>query len=175
MARLTSYAMNNTAFRFHVSQKERKITVIPVAPLAPAPPVGAGPAERGVANPNDPFEPSFPDPDARVAPGVPVAPPAPAGPTAYLLRNTNELLGVDGIDGVKTGTTNRAGQCLIISAGKAPETRQEGGQHVITPRRINIVILGSENRFETARRLLARGWTLYDNWAAAGRPVKGKR
>jgi D-alanyl-D-alanine carboxypeptidase len=170
MARLTSYAMANTAFRFYVSQKERKITLVP-APVAVA--VPAGPAGRGVANPNDPYEPSFPEPG--VAPAVPALPAAPAGPTAYLLRNTNELLGVSGIDGVKTGTTNRAGQCLIISAGKPPETRQEGNEHVITPRRLNIVILGSQNRFETAQRLLARGWVLYDNWAAAGRPVKGKR
>ena len=157
LAKLTRYAMANAAFRFHVAQKERKITVIPAAPVAVAPAVLA-----------EPFDPAFPDPAA-----APVAPPP--GPTAYLLRNTNELLGVDGIDGVKTGTTARAGQCLIISSGKAPETRQEGGQHIITPRRLNIVILGSTNRFDTARRLLARGWGLYDNWAAAGRPVKARR
>ncbi len=157
LAKLTSYAMANAAFRFHVAQKERKIAIIPAAPIAVAP-----------AAPFDPDEPSFPEPVAAAAP-------PPPGPTAYLLRNTNELLGVDGIDGVKTGTTARAGQCLIISASKPPETRQEGGQHIITPRRVNIVILGSTNRFDTARRLLDRGWGLYGNWAAAGRPVKARR
>ncbi len=129
LARLTAYAMANSAFRFYVSQKERKISLTTAA----------------------------------------------GEPSGYLLRNTNELLGIDGIDGVKTGTTARAGQCLIISATKPPETRQEGGQHIITPRRINVIILGSATRFETASRLLQRGWSLYDGWAATGRPMKNKR
>ena len=127
LAKLTSYAMANSAFRFHVSQKERKIAITA----------------------------------------------ATGEPSAYLLRNTNELLGTDGIDGVKTGTTARAGQCVIISAGKAPESRAEGGQQIITPRRLNVVVLGSANRFDTAVSLLRRGWQLYDSWAAAGRPLKG--
>ena len=127
LARLTSYAMANSAFRFYVSQKERKITITTAA----------------------------------------------GEPSAYLLRNTNELLGTAGIDGVKTGTTSRAGQCLVISADKAPESRAEGGQQIITPRRLNVVVLGSANRYDTASRLLQRGWQLYDSWAAAGRPLKG--
>jgi len=127
LARLTAYAMENSAFRFYVSQRERKISFT-------------------TAN----------------------------GPqTSYLLRNTNELLGVNSIDGVKTGTTARAGQCLIISAAKPPESREEGGKHFITPRRLNIVILGAGNRFPLAQSLLARGWQDYEAWAAAGRPAKG--
>ncbi len=35
---------------------------------------------------------------------------------SYMLRNTNELLGTNGVDGVKTGRTARAGDCLILSA-----------------------------------------------------------
>ncbi len=127
LAKLTSYAMANSAFRFHVSQKERKIAITT----------------------------------------------ATGESSAYLLRNTNELLGSNGIDGVKTGTTARAGQCVIISSGKAPESRAEGGQQIITPRRLNVVVLGSSNRFDTAARLLQHGWQLYDSWAAAGRPLKG--
>ena len=38
----------------------------------------------------------------------------------YVLRNTNELLGKDGIDGVKTGRTARAGDCLILSSNREP-------------------------------------------------------
>lgn len=128
MARLTAYAMSNSAFRFYVSQHERKITIT---------------KQDG-------------------------------GDSGYLLRNTNELLGVNAIDGVKTGTTARAGQCLIISAAKAPDSRQEGEKHIITPRRLNVVVLGSNNRFAQAQALLARGWQLYDSWAAAGRPSKWK-
>ena len=95
------------------------------------------------------------------------------GPVTYLLRNTNELLGNYDIDGVKTGTTQKAGQCLIVSAPKPPESVQKGDVHYITPRRLNVVVLGSDDRFREAAGLLARGWQYYENWAAAGRPAKG--
>jgi D-alanyl-D-alanine carboxypeptidase (penicillin-binding protein 5/6) len=126
LAKLTTYAMAHSAFRFYVSQKERKIT----------------------------YE-------------------SAAGPASYLLRNTNQLVGVNDIDGVKTGTTRRAGQCLIISAAKPPESRQQGDRHIITPRRLNVIVLGSEDRFNEASNLLARGWRLYEAWSAAGRPTRG--
>jgi D-alanyl-D-alanine carboxypeptidase len=92
----------------------------------------------------------------------------------YLLRNTNELLGVSGIDGVKTGQTRKAGGCLIISSAKPPITQQQGNQVMVTPRRLNVVVLGSSDRFGVANGLLQRGWQLYDQWAAAGRPAKWK-
>ena len=44
----------------------------------------------------------------------------------YLLRNTNELLGVNGVDGVKTGRTARAGDCLVLSASRESEVVQVG-------------------------------------------------
>ncbi len=91
----------------------------------------------------------------------------------YQLQNTNELVGVGAIDGVKTGTTRKAGPCVIISAARAPESRQEGETHVITPRRLNVVVLGAPDRFQVASSLLARGWQHYDSWAAVGRPAKG--
>jgi len=128
LSKLTAYAMANSAFRFYVSQKERKITIL--------------------GGPN--------------------------GQREYLLRNTNEVLGMNAIDGVKTGSTARAGQCLIISAAKAPESRQQGEVHIVTPRRLNVVILGSPNRFNLAVALLNHGWSLYDSWSAAGRPTQGK-
>jgi D-alanyl-D-alanine carboxypeptidase (penicillin-binding protein 5/6) len=92
--------------------------------------------------------------------------------TRYLLRNTNDLLGVNSIDGVKTGATPRAGQCVIISAARAPESVQTGETYVITPRRLIVVVLGSSNRFNVAAGLLNQGWQLYDQWAAKGRPLK---
>jgi len=128
LAKLTAYAMANSAFRFYVSQKERKISILGGA----------------------------------------------TGQREYLLRNTNELLGVNEIDGVKTGSTARAGGCVIISAAKAPESRQQGDVHIVTPRRLNVVVLGSPNRFNFAVALLNRGWRLYDSWSAAGRPNKWK-
>ena len=127
LAKLVAYAMDSAAFRFYVSQKERKITIETVS------------GEQ----------------------------------SSYLLRNTNELLGVNAIDGVKTGTTKKAGGCVAISAAKAPESRQEGEKVVITPRRLNVIVLGSADRFGVAKGLLERGWQRYDAWAAAGRPMKG--
>jgi D-alanyl-D-alanine carboxypeptidase (penicillin-binding protein 5/6) len=89
---------------------------------------------------------------------------------AFQLANTNRLLGKSGIDGLKTGTTRRAGECLIISAAKAPEVRKEGDTFFTTPRRLEIVVLDSENRFAEAEDLLQRGWAAHDAWVAAGRP-----
>lgn len=94
---------------------------------------------------------------------------------SYLLRNTNELLGTNGVDGVKTGKTARAGDCLILSAHREPDIRKDGGRTVVTPRNLIIVMLGSANRFAEGGQLLARGWQLYDQWAAAGRMVDPKK
>ena len=90
----------------------------------------------------------------------------------YMLRNTNDLLGVNSIDGVKTGTTRLAGECLVISAARAPDSVKTGDTYIITPRRLIIVVLGSTDRFKIASGLLDRGWQLYDQWAAKGRPLK---
>ena len=88
----------------------------------------------------------------------------------FQLANTNLLLGRNGIDGLKTGTTKRSGECLIISAAKAPEVRKEGDTFFTTPRRLEVVVLGSEDRFTEAEALLQRGWAAHEAWVAAGRP-----
>jgi D-alanyl-D-alanine carboxypeptidase (penicillin-binding protein 5/6) len=124
MIKLTAYAMKDAAFRFYVSQKERKISF-----------------SRG----SQVFQ--------------------------YLLRNTNELVGTEGIDGVKTGRTAKAGDCIIISSQRDAEITQQGGTTLVTPRRLNVVVLGATDRVAAASQLLNRGWTLYDQWAAAGRPT----
>lgn len=93
----------------------------------------------------------------------------------YLLRNTNELLGVRGIDGVKTGRTARAGDCLILSATREPEVVKEGAMTAVYPRHLLMVLLGSGNRFDEGAGLMERGWQLYDQWAAAGRLADPKR
>jgi D-alanyl-D-alanine carboxypeptidase (penicillin-binding protein 5/6) len=94
------------------------------------------------------------------------------GETAYMLQNTNELLGRENIDGVKTGKTRRAGECVIVSAARPPESRQEGATVYITPRRLIVVVLGAAQRFPMAAQLLQQGWAEYDGWAAQGRPVR---
>lgn len=88
------------------------------------------------------------------------------------IKNTNELLGQDNIDGVKTGRTRRAGDCLVLSSDRAPEARREGDTVMVTPRRISLVLLGSTDRFRDGLQLLRRGWALYDAWASEGRPTK---
>jgi D-alanyl-D-alanine carboxypeptidase len=89
----------------------------------------------------------------------------------YLLRNTNELLGTRGIDGVKTGRTARAGDCLVLSANRESEVVQQGQNVTIFPRHIIVVLLGSANRFAEGAQLIAQGWQLYDQWVMAGRLV----
>lgn len=128
MARLTSYAMSNSGFRFIVSQKERRVAV----------------RRQDGSN------------------------------FGYMLRNTNDALGEASIDGVKTGTTKQAGQCLAISAARPPEVRQEGETFYPIPRRLEVVVLGSQNRFEEAKQLLQAGWGQHQRWVAAGRPLDPK-
>ena len=93
----------------------------------------------------------------------------------YNLRNTNELLGTQGIDGVKTGTTARAGQCLVLSSARESEIVKEGNGVKIFPRRIIVVLLGSSSRFAEGAQLIGQGWQLYDQWAAGGRLVDPKK
>ena len=92
-----------------------------------------------------------------------------------LLRTTNDLLGTNGIDGVKTGQTARAGECLILSANRAAEVIKNGDNATIFPRHLIVVILGSNDRFGDGERLVRQGWQLYDQWAAAGRLVDPKK
>ena len=94
---------------------------------------------------------------------------------AYLLRNTNELLGTNGVDGVKTGKTARAGDCLILSAHRDAEIQKDAARTKVTPRNLIVVMLGSANRFTEGGQLLARGWQLYDQWAAGGRMIDPKK
>src|SRR5438067_2665037 len=93
----------------------------------------------------------------------------------YVLRNTNELLGKNGIDGVKTGRSTRAGDCLILYANREAEVVRQGQQETVYQRHLMIVLLGSANRFGEGASLLQRGWQLYDQWAAAGRLADAKK
>src|SRR5437660_8832278 len=96
-------------------------------------------------------------------------------PLNYMLRNTNELLGKMGIDGVKTGTSARSGECLILYANRESEIVRNGQTETVYPRHLMVVLLGSTNRFGEAEALLQRGWQLYDQWAAAGRLADPKK
>lgn len=62
-------------------------------------------------------------------------------PRSVRLYNTNELLGESAIHGVKTGTTDAAGQCLVLALWR-------GDNRIIT------VVLGSADRWADSRLLI---------------------
>lgn len=91
---------------------------------------------------------------------------------SLLITNTNKLLGYDHIDGVKTGRTARAGECIILTSEHTPEVVHQGDTVLTTPRRIIVVLLGGTDREQEGKALIRRGWALYGDWAAKGRPAK---
>ncbi len=99
-----------------------------------------------------------------------------SGPRNAVLRNTNELVGDEGVLGIKTGTTAAAGACLALCVERNPLVRlKPDGTKGATPRRLIVVVLGNPDRFERARQLARQGWNTYDPWLAAGAPVKDRR
>lgn len=93
----------------------------------------------------------------------------------YMLQNTNSLLGTEHIDGIKTGRTIRAGDCLALSASMRPLTREQGSQILVTPRRITVVLLGSSDRFGEGAALVRRGWQLFDQYLQTNAPLDPKK
>lgn len=74
------------------------------------------------------------------------------GPGGYrrnvLWKNTNQLLDIEGYDGIKTGTTDRAGACLVSTAERDGE-------------RLIVVVLGSTGslaRYSDSKNLYRWGW-----------------
>lgn len=68
------------------------------------------------------------------------------GENKYTLKNLNKLLGVSGINGVKTGYTNEAGQVLVTSK---VEVDSDSKEHTLI-----IVIMDSLDRFWDTSKLL---------------------
>ncbi|MDO8582943.1 MAG: hypothetical protein Q7R51_00245 [bacterium] len=64
-----------------------------------------------------------------------------SGNNKYLLNNLNKLLGIDGINGIKTGYTTEAGQVLITS-------KKEGDRSII------ILVMDSQDRFWDTSKIL---------------------
>jgi D-alanyl-D-alanine carboxypeptidase (penicillin-binding protein 5/6) len=63
-------------------------------------------------------------------------------------RNTNQLLKIEGYDGIKTGTTGSAGNCLVSTAERGD-------------RRLIVVVLGStstDSRYTDTRNLFRWAW-----------------
>ena len=90
----------------------------------------------------------------------------------YLLRTTNEMLGIKNVDGGKTGQTTRAGGCLMVTSERPSIVWQEGATSYKTTRRLIIIVLGSADRFGEASRLIDQAVPIYDKWLAAGHPME---
>jgi D-alanyl-D-alanine carboxypeptidase (penicillin-binding protein 5/6) len=79
-----------------------------------------------------------------------VAQPQAQMPDIGIITNTNQLLGEDGVIGIKTGTTDEAGYCLLFAARYVSKDGQE--------RTIVGVIMGDTDAtflFSDSRKLLA--------------------
>lgn len=93
---------------------------------------------------------------------------------AFNVKTTNQLLGQHGVDGVKTGSSSRAGDCLIASARKTDKIVPLGGnQTQRIPYRLISVVLASPDRFGETTRLLQHGWAQYEAWLASGMVITG--
>ncbi len=96
------------------------------------------------------------------------------GKKKFLVKNTNKILGIDGIDGIKTGQTSKAGPCLAVTSEKQPLVNEiADGKKQVIPRRLIAVVLGAQQRFDASRSLLLRGWQKFDAWNRQGRQVLG--
>jgi D-alanyl-D-alanine carboxypeptidase (penicillin-binding protein 5/6) len=63
-------------------------------------------------------------------------------------KNTNKLLGTEGYDGIKTGTTTAAGACLVSQATRGDKS-------------LIVVVLGaptSDGRYVDSRNLYRWAW-----------------
>ena len=90
----------------------------------------------------------------------------------FTIKNTNQLLGKFGVDGGKTGSTRRAGDCLLTTARKPDRfVPINGNQKRRIPYRLVTVVLGSPDRFGQTSNLIQQGWSAYDGWIAGGMRV----
>ncbi|MDZ4289750.1 MAG: hypothetical protein U0984_17425, partial [Prosthecobacter sp.] len=98
-----------------------------------------------------------------------------SGKLEVVLTNTNQMLGVDRVDGIKAASTPHSGGCVVISAERPSSvTPQADGSSTIFRHRMLVVVIGSANPFGDAQALLNQGWAAYDRWLAAGRPITDK-
>lgn len=84
---------------------------------------------------------------------------------AFVVRNTNPLLGQAGIQGMKSSNDSLSGPSLILTAEKAPAVlKLEDGRSMITPRRLIAVVLASPQREARGLGLITEGWALHEGW-----------
>jgi D-alanyl-D-alanine carboxypeptidase (penicillin-binding protein 5/6) len=86
-----------------------------------------------------------------------------SGPGGYernvIWKNTNNLLKIEGYDGVKTGTTSAAGACLVSSGKRGDDS-------------LIVVVLGapsSDSRYVDSRNLYRWGWQQLEKRKSEGK------
>lgn len=99
----------------------------------------------------------------------------PTGPEAVTVTNTNRLLSMAGVDGIKTANSKAAGPCLMVSVTRPSVSRvnPRSGREEKYPQRLIVIILGmrengSDYRFTFARDLIKASWPTWDNWQKSG-------
>ncbi len=91
----------------------------------------------------------------------------------FTIKNTNQLLGKYGVDGGKTGSTQKAGDCLMTTARKPDRfVPINNNQKRRIPYRLVTVVLGSPDRFGQTGSLIQQGWSSYDGWVAGGMQIQ---
>ena len=90
----------------------------------------------------------------------------------YDVKNTNILLKDKGIDGIKTGKSQAAGACALISAKRDSVRRFDArlGREAVYPQRMIVVVLDCEDRFNLSRELIREGWKEFDRWLNQNQP-----
>ncbi len=99
------------------------------------------------------------------------------GAAMYDIANTNRMMSVAGVDGIKAGSTQAAGPCLMVSVTRNAVSRFSArhGSNAIYPQRMIIVVLGTTNRYSLAKRMMNDGWRVWENWQAAGEDMRDPR
>ena len=88
---------------------------------------------------------------------------------SYKVSNTNPLLGQLGVNGIKTGITAAAGECLAVNANRKPLVKKISDQRSqIRYRDLIVIVLGSADRVARSKQLINQSWPMYDQWAASG-------
>ena len=98
------------------------------------------------------------------------------GQLSLPINNTNPLLGVSSVDGLKYTRTPRSGGCIVVTAERPSSViKQQDGSSLIYRHRMVVVVIGSRDPGAEAHAILQQSWSAYDRWLAAGRPITDKR
>lgn len=94
------------------------------------------------------------------------------GTKFYNVKNSNPLLKDTGVDGIKTGKSRAAGECIMLGVKRDTVRRLDPytGREAMYPQRMVVVVLGSPERFSLARELVKEGWREYDSWLSHNQP-----